>query len=410
MDKASRYIVVTALVLVLSDALITYFLKSVAEAVFPINAILPLLLILVLLRNGMGVLKMPFLYWFFLVLGIVGFTFGVALIPDVGYYRFLSLGAALSAFFVGYLFFYWQKDGDAVLRVFILIGCLYVLVCIVALSGLYPELFPVINAAWSDGREVHARPEVMADQNFQAFYFLPLVAVLPFVKRAIPFIIVVIGVIGAFYIVFRLQTRSGFIVLAWVLVFGWLSRIWIDRKISWRGTLFPIISSVFLVVYSEKVLEAANLLIIRMSDVGSGGLGRIDSTLYLLSRVLDVNWWVPQGNAEFIKSYGDLPHSNITAMFMEGGVLALIMWIMIFLYPLIRLMAFFVSRNIDDLGVLVLLVGLASMILQLTLNVPFYEQVWLWAGSVVAILQRCNDKRAHLCVENMRGACRNGGA
>jgi hypothetical protein len=45
-------------------------------------------------------------------------------------------------------------------------------------------------------------------------------------------------------------------------------------------------------------------------------------------------------------------------------------------------------QRLDVLGVLVLFAGTISMFAQLSLNAPLYEHSWLWAGAVIAVLER----------------------
>ena len=388
MEKTSRRLIFLALIIVLSDSLGTYFLRTIADISFPVNAFLPVLLLATVAISGFHIIRIPSVCWFFLVLGVLGFIFGIALIQDVSIRRLLSIGAALSAFFVGYVSVRWSTDDSPYFWILMYISFLYVVVCILALTGVNPNLFPVINAAWSDGRQVHLRPEIMVDQNFQVFYLFPLVALLPSVRGWFSFVVVILGTLGAFYIMARLQTRSGFVVLTGVLVFGWIAKLWSDRKIEWQLALVPIFLVSFMGIFADEIFDAAKLLILRMENAGSGGLGRLDSTLYLFPKLLDLYWWIPQGNTAFIQSHGDLPHSNATAMYMEGGMLSFLMWVSIFLYPLLKLFWAFVKRRLDSLGVLILSCGLAAMVTQFSLNVPFYEQVWFWAGCVIAALQR----------------------
>jgi hypothetical protein len=161
----------------------------------------------------------------------------------------------------------------------------------------------------------------------------------------------------------------------------------------------PVLLLAAAAINYHSIVHIGALLIERFHDNSDNtAYSRWVAFLFTIRHIADPAWWLPRGTAEFVKLYGYVPHSNITAMYVEGGLPGLAMWVVVFVAPLISLVRLFLHRRLDDLGTLVMLGGIASMVIQLSLNVPFFKQPWLWAGAVVGTLTRV---RADLACPDM---------
>ena len=153
--------------------------------------------------------------------------------------------------------------------------------------------------------------------------------------------------------------------------------------------VIPLLGVLLFMLNMERILEASTGLIERFSEHRYNTLhGRIYSAQYLLERLLDPKWWIPQGYSDFLSSSKNIPHFNPAAFYLEGGILALIAWFFIFATPLARLAGQFFRGRMDSLAVMIFSGALVVFAAQLSLNVPFQEQVWLWAGAVIGTDQR----------------------
>ena len=101
---------------------------------------------------------------------------------------------------------------------------------------------------------------------------------------------------------------------------------------------------------------------------------------------------MPGDIKEFFNEFGVKPHSNLSAMFAEGGIWGLYMWVMVFVIPIYSLTLLFLKRRLDPMAIVVLCSGVSMLVLQSTLNVPFFKQPWLWAGAVVGTLVRAQSQ------------------
>jgi hypothetical protein len=85
---------------------------------------------------------------------------------------------------------------------------------------------------------------------------------------------------------------------------------------------------------------------------------------------------------------GARPHSNITATFLEGGILSLAAWFALVVYPVARLGLLFISGRLSHASTMIFIGCLTMLVLQLSLNVPMNDQVWLWTGAGVGVLAK----------------------
>jgi hypothetical protein len=389
MKKSARHLTLLAFAWVMLDALLTYFTRTLTGHLLPVNWILPLVLLLILLTGGWRAINPPLHIGMGLAFGILGFSFGPLLVPEISTYRYVELIGALCAFAIGYSCLRWNSNEQTFVRMFMIISGMYVVISIIALLKIAPAHFPVINAQWAYHGTIVMRPEVMTDQNFQVFYLFPVVLLLALPYRFPRFWIVLALTIGSLFVLAKLQTRSGMLVLGGTVLMCLAAPIW-NRALG-RGKLLalPLLFVGLIAIGINWILQEGSLILARFTDIDyQTGYGRLESFMYLFERVYNPLWWVPQGNGEFLRKFDTIPHSNVTAMFLEGGIAGLYMWIVVFLIPMIMLSRMFFRRQLDQVATLVLLGGFSMLIVQLSLNVPFFKQPWLWAGAVVGVLYR----------------------
>jgi len=206
--------------------------------------------------------------------------------------------------------------------------------------------------------------------------------------------------VGAMFILARLQTRSGSLAFLGIGLLCLLAPLRNKRLGRWKLVTIGIAGLVFLATGLPWLLKHSNLLIARFIDTDyATGYGRLLGFTYLFEHLFDPLWWSPQGNAEFAQRYQGtgsdaVPHSNITAMFLEGGIIGLCAWLILFLAPAWQLSIMFLRNRIDPLATMILMGGICMLVTQMSLNVPFFKQPWLWAGAVVGALYRSRGELA----------------
>jgi len=373
---------------VLLDSLLTYFLKHWVGFLPPVNALLIVILAVILLTWGVRVILPPAHITVLLIVAAFGMIGAKVFYGDLEMNQLGAIALSLSAFFVAFFAFRWSDSAELFRNVFLTVAFTYVAVCVIALLKVSPSLFPVINAVWSDKGVLELRPEVTTDQNFQIYYLLPLALLITLPFKPVRSTLVLLGIIGALFVLAKLQTRSGVLVFGATVAMALAAPFWTSSLGRRKVFLLPLILLAAAAINYNVILHAGTLLIDRFHDSDNTAYSRWIAFMFTVRHIADPAWWLPRGTTEFVNLYGYVPHSNITAMYVEGGLLGLVMWVVVFVVPLVALARLFLQRKLDDLATLVLLGGVASMVIQLSLNVPFFKQPWLWAGAVVGTLTR----------------------
>lgn len=393
MRKSTKIIITLSFGWVLLDALLTYFLKTSKGGLPPVNAILPFVLIAIVFQVGWSAIFPPINVMFALLAAAVGFSIGIIIVPDISVYRFVEIIGAFSVFLIGFCAARWDTNENTFGYLFLIITSIYVAVSILALLNVSPNIFPLINTPWAYRDRIVMRPEIMTDQNFQIFYLMPATLVLVLPYRFWRFWTAAALTVGGFFILAKLQTRSGMLALAGTLLLCILApirNVFIGKK---RLLFLPLLVVALVLLGLPWIGREASLLFARFKDIGfATGYERLSALGFLMRHFYDITWWYPQGYTEYVKQYGTIAHSNITAMFLEGGILGLYMWIAVFLIPIIRLSWMFIRKQLDLLSTMILFGGVTMLIVQLSLNVPFYKQVWLWAGATIGALYRTREQ------------------
>ena len=114
---------------------------------------------------------------------------------------------------------------------------------------------------------------------------------------------------------------------------------------------------------------------------------------YMFENLLNPEFWLPKGEGDFLKKTGNLPHFTPTAFYLQGGLLAIIAWVAIFMKPLITLSRMFMKGKLDEVAIMIFIGAVTSFVAQLSLNAPYFEQTWLWAGAAIGVIKRLQDER-----------------
>jgi hypothetical protein len=377
---------------ILLDSFISYFVSTLTGLQLPITAVLPLILFAIVLKWGTRSVMPPKAIAFAIAIGCVGFVLGPLLVIDIRPYRFIEIIGVLCTFAIGYFAMRWRTDERPIVTMFLVVTGLYVITCIAALHEISPRLFPVLNQEWSYRSIVVLRPEVMTDQNFQAFYFIPAALILALPFRPLRFSIALLLFVGGMYVLAKLQTRSGTLILLGTMLMCLAAPIWNASLGRGKVLALPLLLAGVGALAYQQIVSEGGLLLARLLETSyETGYERLTSLTYTFQNVYYPSWWVPHGNKDFVEQYCIVPHSNVTAMFLEGGIAGLYLWVGVFLAPMAFLLRRFLRGQLDPLGTLIFLGGTSVLILQLSLNVPFFKQPWLWAGAVVATLYRTRE-------------------
>lgn len=369
------------------DSAFAYFMIPRGISVTP-NALVPFLLAYFALFDARA-LKLPggTLAW----LALLAFSFCIAVVTAEGLtaHRILETGSCVASFYAGFLLWRRSSDENQLARWMIALAFVYVIICLIALAGIAPQYFPVVNHYWSQDGLAQARPMVTADANMQFYYLFPaaLVLVLPF--RLWRTALALLGTLGGFYVLAQLQTRSGTLVYVGILMLILAAPLWNQSLGRMKVLLYPAAAVVGVIVFWPVIHHSFELLLYRFTeaDIASGN-GRLGSTLYAFQNLFNPFWWIPRGADEFVRQYGGLPHSNLTAMYLDGGLFGLIAWIALVIAPIVQMTVLLLRRKTDAAATMVWIAAIAVLLVQLSLHNPFRDQVWLWAGALVGAMVR----------------------
>jgi len=380
--------------IVVMDSLITYFGRNLAGIAFPINALLPLWLVIMIIRGGItpAIPPMPALIWGFIA--ILGFFIGIMIIPGNNFFLFFKIGTAFIAFFIGIAAGRWNSDENNFVKLFLVVGGLYVMVCTIAILKLVPSLLPIVNDVGNYQGNVVVRPSVTVDQNFQIFYvFMPaLVLALRFKKMSGG--LALFFTVCAVFVLAKLQTRSGTLLMANIIFLSLIAPLRFPQLGRKKVIVLPIVVLILVAVAFDQVMESSQEITQRFTQQRYNTLyGRLYSAQYMFENLLNPEFWLPKGEGDFLKKTGNLPHFTPTAFYLQGGLLAIIAWVAIFMKPLITLSRMFMKGKLDEVAIMIFIGAVTSFVAQLSLNAPYFEQTWLWAGAAIGVIKRLQDER-----------------
>lgn len=364
------------------DSLILYLLRPF-NIQFPINTGMPFLIAIAYMISKRRTSLLPLNYIGWLGLTAVGFLLAVAIGADELYGSLKDMIGAFCAFIIGYNAVARSSDLKGLYNLILFTVLLYCVVCVAALLGASSTYLPVINSyGFNKGIPV-VRAELTTDQNYQIYYLFPLALGLAIRQQFWKYGLICLGTLASMFIIVRLETRSGLIVMALTFIAAALLPAWYRQ----RGGMIRIgaigFAGLALIVYKLRDLAAISEgMKRRFTDDDMGTFwGRIESIAYLFQHVYDPSWWIPQGNDVFVKQFAHLPHSSTTKVFLEAGLLGLIGWVVLLIVPTIKgsLMIWSKRLSIDRAGIV--LGAIVSLIAAFTLPASLFKQCWLWAGA-----------------------------
>ncbi|MBU1228491.1 MAG: hypothetical protein KJ701_00830 [Proteobacteria bacterium] len=382
---------------ILFETAFAYFLPK--GSTFRVNALAPLYLLILLIKYGWEKTIPPFktcalLYLFIISIGIGYFTIPhfVYRGPQYNFYGFaddkmLIVANTVCIFLIGYAAINNSRGTDEVAKVFLFVGTIYAIICVIALKQWYPAFFPLEVDLYLSGGNLISRPAITTNQNYQIYYLMPAILPLALPFRLIRTGLCLVASAAATFILLRIQSRSG------LLVFGGLGALCIlvpfFTKSHGKGKSFLLLLlvAVAILVSYGTLREESTLVLNRFSDkTGSTTAGRIASFLHLFEILPDISKWLPHGTLEFLQQYQVEPHSTPTIMFYDAGITGLIAWFLLICTPAIALVRLFLKGRTSATSAMVALGGIGSLMLQLSLPAHLNKQVWLWAGAVTASL------------------------
>ena len=389
-DKNGKWSLFSAVLfgLVFCDSLITYFASRIG-GVRPALIILILFAVFALLKGYKKILPSErVMGW--LALMVFGFLMGIVSAPDIGIQRLPELASAVIAFLIGYYFFRFNTDVNKIYWFLFILSALYTSICVLAILRVAPQYFPIEVSLWAHGYTINERPAITTDQNFQFFYiFLPVLLIMLPIGR-FKFLGVLVLLIAAAFVLVRLQTRSGVLVFVGGFLLA-LAYPFVSKKSDKKKVIYLLLSAFLIVLLSlPLVMSEVGPLLVRFLSEGkeqATSAGRLTSALYIFDVVWNPLYWLPQGNPTYLEGYNK-PHSNIAAVYLEAGIFGLVGWVMVFVRPVFLLAKQYYSRNGDIIAGLVFVASVMILVLQLSLNVPVMDQVWLWAGALNGVLAK----------------------
>ena len=370
------------------DSVFSYLLRPFGFTITA-NALVPLILLALGVFLGISVLRISWAYVLWLGVLVLSLSVAVVTANHVSSHRILEAGGCAVAFYSGYIL--WRQCSGARQLTVILSGLslLYVAICVVALLKIDPAHFPITVNYWNMDGVGQARPRVTADANMQFYYLFPAALTLVLPAQFLRTSVALAAAVGTLYVLTMLQTRSGIVVFGLVLLMTLAAPVW-QPELGWKKTIaIPMLGVIVAIAAWPMIEKLTAALIYRFHDsTMESGNGRVGSILYIWDHLLDPYWWVPRGPDEFLKRFGGLPHSNLTGIYLDGGLLGLVAWVMLVVRPVVKGTLLFFANRLDSVCVMALIAGTAVMILQLTLFNTTMDQVWLWAGALAGALSR----------------------
>lgn len=372
-------------IIVSSDSLATYFLRTSS---FGLSALLLLIgLGFFLIFNLRRLVFFDHVSAVSLLIFWVGMSLGIVTFGRDPTQLMMQLLTMTLAFYTGYLFGrfgYFSKYGRWALT---FLAVIYVTVCLIAISGFAPGIFPIEEALWSDGSTVQSRPAITTDQNFQVLYLLPALYLVSEARSLFGRVFGLAIFAGAVFILMTIQSRSG--VLSWALSSLFLFYCYVRPRILdvKRLAFLALVIGGAIIFFQIYLSDAFNLLVIRNDMATLGGSDRASAYEYFFSVIFDPRYWLPQGYDDFLSRYhlpdNYTPHSNFTAIMLEGGALAVVGYIAILIRSVggVLYRARYKHREFSSALALVL----PPVLIQLVLNIPLHDQLWLWLGFGIGV-------------------------
>lgn len=385
------YFILIAYILILNDSIFTYFLKTYNPN-FPILAFAPIFLFLHLIYNPSQLKNITFWYYLIIFIGLCGYSLGIYSIDNVNSNRLFQILSAFTAWLVGYFSTTFRTN---ILKITFFSKIIHVLICLIAILELYPSVFPLEKTLWSANGILEIRPAITTDQNFEILYLLPLIGLFftslntnKFINIILSFILILL----TFYILSSLQTRSGILIFLSCFIFCLMLFLLKSKKVLYFIFIILIFTTTIFILHIKY--NIFDLIIYRFTEHNfNTAQGRLHSLLYFFDKIIEPKYWIPQGNLDYMKiSNGNIPHSNITAHLMEGGIIGVIVWLSIIIIPSLKVIIRSLKINKTPIFITFAIISAGSIAAQLSLNVPFFDVIWLYSGFCAGLIHTSKKK------------------
>ncbi len=370
------------------DALFMYL--SQPFFFFPINALMPLLVIIGLATTKIQkpIIKPTPLV--LLVIFSVGYMLGAIDDANKPYDVFKQTITLTCAFIVGYQAIINQRNLRLLYTLFLSVGLAYGIICTLAILGLSNTYLPVIyDTGYDTDGTLIERARIMTNENYQIFYLFMIALCFSVKQSNFKSILTIIGLAVATFTMIKLQTRSGIILLLMTAFGGILLRMWYREKGALQSLAISAAIGLSLLLFKLHALqETASGLVHRFTDSGYGTFwGRIESFTYLFTMIYDPYYWYPRGEHIYMAAHnGTEAHNSLTMAFLNAGILGLIAWILLIIWPTCKGITKIIKRKVTQEHAGIIIGSTISFIAAFSLPAAQYEQVWLWAGACTAAL------------------------
>ncbi|MCW0220235.1 MAG: hypothetical protein OJI67_18055 [Prosthecobacter sp.] len=286
-----------------------------------------------------------------------------------------------------------RDDGHLLSGTFLALTAVHAIVCIIALSSIAPDLFPVLDKPYyNDGRLV-SRPEITTDQTRQVFYLFGCLFTI-FTSKSLLRLLISVGIcIAIAFIVAKVQSRWGALTFALFAAFAYFLGLFygVQRRVSVLGVI--AVGAITITWFHAAITAFLGDLLWRFAQVDLNLGGRAPSILYLFEKLADPSYWLPKGYGEFYAIYGAAPHSFPTMIYLYGGIIGLMLYGILLVGPLWQLGKLVFSRRADSIQRIAFFSSSFAFALLMTQPVISHEIFWLFTGFSVGVICRTSYQR-----------------
>lgn len=364
--------------MVLMDRPIMYSLESVFGLTISTNRVL-LVLVTPLVIYHIRAIRLTNIEATVFFMTLLSFVLGVIFLDEFDTSEIISIVGVVFPFLLGVILSKYYQ-GEFFKKFLLYIAIFPAIISLVAVTNILPQAFIVVNQLHLVEGELIKRPEVFTDQNFHIMYVFWLIPLIRFVSGKLDLFIWFSLVVINLIILSAIQTRSGLLYFLFCSVLF----VYVYQVFKFKhGLVFIVLLSFVSLFFIDSIIGLVSETTIygRFSQNTETGSHRIESFTFWIYRLLDFEYWTPYGNSEFDQIYGgNIPHSNITAFYLNGGILALIGYFYLVLVPLVSLWLCRLRGLLNDEQKFVLVCCFSMLLIQTSLNLPYNEQVWFWVG------------------------------
>ncbi|MDA8940244.1 hypothetical protein N9H48_07545 [Pseudoalteromonas marina] len=313
------------------------------------------------------------------------FALGAWYLPEFERAEIISIIGVVFPFVIGviaYDLFHEDK-----FKKYLLIVCTFsTLISLISVSEVFPSIFKIESQLHMIEGVLVSRPEVFTDQNFHVMYTFWLIPLYPFLTSRSQKVLWAVLVLANFYVLSAIQTRSGllysiFCILIFLHIFGKLK----FHQIMLGSIIFFTVLTLLYVLFFDFIVETT--IYSRFTLDNGTGSHRVESFTFWIYKLFDFSYWVPYGNSEFDYIYGgNIPHANITAFYLNGGIVALVAYFYLIVRPMVLSWVTSYKLKLSAEEMYVVVSAITIFAIQSSLNLPYNEQVWFWAGMTIAML------------------------